>query len=253
MENRCSQHLFSSVALNCHLRCGLILNVLLISNPSGNCQKMETCMVRACHMPRQPLQNHPSGHLGGYATPWSAEEMLDGQYQRVDIPACTRAAHKGFLQKRMEDDHRWIVSHVTPTTQSVNPLIWVTRLTRSLKNKIKTTAETVAHATFYQVLGAPTEVYVYISVGAPQSLSWRTLTNNFFVWLVGALSPVNHKGLHQGWQQTLSYLHVIHSTSHYATSFFFSNYNSNSIHNFGTQTQKNNKTCFGAYFYSAGT
>ena len=31
---------------------------------SGNCQGMETCMVRACHMPRQPLQNHPSGHLG---------------------------------------------------------------------------------------------------------------------------------------------------------------------------------------------
>ena len=34
---------------------------------SGNCHEMETCMVWACHMPQQPLQNHPSGHLGGWA------------------------------------------------------------------------------------------------------------------------------------------------------------------------------------------
>ena len=34
----------------------------------------------------------------------------------------------------------------------------------------------------------------------------------------GALSPVNHKGLHQGWTQTSLYLQVIHSTS----LFFFS-------------------------------
>ena len=44
-------------------------------------------MVRTCHTPRQPLQNHPSGRLGGWATPWSAGEMLDGQHQRVEIPA----------------------------------------------------------------------------------------------------------------------------------------------------------------------
>ena len=25
---------------------------------SGNCQETETCMVRACHTPQQPLQNH---------------------------------------------------------------------------------------------------------------------------------------------------------------------------------------------------
>ena len=28
-------------------------------------------MVQACHAPRQALQNHPSGHLAGWATPWS--------------------------------------------------------------------------------------------------------------------------------------------------------------------------------------
>ena len=43
-------------------------------NSSGNYQETETCMVRARHTPRQPLQNHPSGHLGGKATPWSAEK-----------------------------------------------------------------------------------------------------------------------------------------------------------------------------------
>ena len=34
--------------------------------------------------------------------PWSAEEMLDGQYQRVDVPAHARTAHKGLLQKRLD-------------------------------------------------------------------------------------------------------------------------------------------------------
>ena len=36
-----------------------------------------------------------------------------------------------------------------------------------------------------------------------------------FRWLVGALSPVNHKGLHQGWTQTSLYLQIIHFTSHH--------------------------------------
>ena len=48
--------------------------------------------------------NHPSGYLGGWARPWSAEEMLDGQHQRVDIPVHARSAHNGLLQKRLEED-----------------------------------------------------------------------------------------------------------------------------------------------------
>ena len=57
-----------------------------------------------CHVPRQPLQNHLS--LRG---PWRvgdivlAEEMLDGHHQRLDIPAHARTAHKGHLQKRLEE------------------------------------------------------------------------------------------------------------------------------------------------------
>ena len=50
------------------------------------CQENETRMGWACHKPRHPLINRPSEHLGGWATAWSAEEMLlDGQHQRVDI------------------------------------------------------------------------------------------------------------------------------------------------------------------------
>ena len=71
---------------------------------TANCQEMETCMVQACHMPQQPLRNHPSKHLGGWVTPWSAEKILDGQHQRVDTPAHARTAHKGLLQKRLEED-----------------------------------------------------------------------------------------------------------------------------------------------------
>ena len=70
---------------------------------SGNCQETETCMVPACHTPRQPSQNHPSGNLGRRAAPWSAEEMLDGQHQRVDIPAHARTPHEGVLPKGLEE------------------------------------------------------------------------------------------------------------------------------------------------------
>ena len=48
---------------------------------SDDCQETETGTVRACRTPRHPLQNHPSRHLGVWATPWSAGEMLDGQHQ----------------------------------------------------------------------------------------------------------------------------------------------------------------------------
>ena len=43
-------------------------------------------------------------HLGGWSTSWSAEEMLDEQHQRVDIPAHASTAHNGLLRKRLEED-----------------------------------------------------------------------------------------------------------------------------------------------------
>ena len=72
-------------------------------------------MVRACHMQRQPLQNHPSGHLERWATSWSAEEMLDGQRQRADISALARTGHNGLLQRRLEGDLCCVVPHVLST------------------------------------------------------------------------------------------------------------------------------------------
>ena len=51
--------------------------------------------------------------------------------------------------------------------------------------------------------------------------------------LVGALtlSPVNHKGLQQGWTQTSLYIQVIHFTRHHTTSHIFSAY----LYSTGTQ------------------
>ena len=49
-------------------------------------------------------QKHPSGHLGGRVMPRLAQAMLVGQHQRVDIPAHARTAHKGLLQKRLEEN-----------------------------------------------------------------------------------------------------------------------------------------------------
>ena len=64
------------------------------------------------------------GNPGGWATPWSAEEMLDGKHQRVDIPAHARTANKGLLQKRLEEDLCWIVPHVPSTIKSDKRLKW---------------------------------------------------------------------------------------------------------------------------------
>ena len=55
-------------------------------------KRQDTCMFRACHTARQPPQSHPLGHSGRWTTPSSAEEMLDGQHQRVDISAHARTA-----------------------------------------------------------------------------------------------------------------------------------------------------------------
>ena len=46
--------------------------------------------------------------------PWRAGEMLPEQNQRVDIPTLARTAHKGPLQKRLEEYLCWIVSRVPP-------------------------------------------------------------------------------------------------------------------------------------------
>ena len=84
---------------------------------SCNCQETETRVVRARHTPWHPLWNHPLGHSGEWATPWSAEAMLDGQHQRVDVPIRARTTHNGLPQKGLEEDHRWIVPYILPTAQ----------------------------------------------------------------------------------------------------------------------------------------
>ena len=45
--------------------------------------------------------------------PWSAEEMLDAQRQRVNILAYARTTHDGLPQKRLKKDLSWIVLHVS--------------------------------------------------------------------------------------------------------------------------------------------
>ena len=52
--------------------------------------------------------------------------------------------------------------------------------------------------------------------------------------LVGALSPVNHKGLYQGWKQTSIHLLLIPHKSHETTQFF-------KIHKFVSTHKKNNQ------------
>ena len=80
----------------------------------GNRQETEICMIRVGHTPQQPHQNHPSRHCGGWATPWSAEEMLDGQHQYYYISARARTAQKVLKQKRLKEDVLCIVPMLPP-------------------------------------------------------------------------------------------------------------------------------------------
>ena len=83
---------------------------------SGNCQETDTCMVRACHTLRQSLQNQLLRHFRGWAMPWSAGEILDGQHQRVDIPAHARnwppgeRTWRGALLNRTSLPHDHLIS-----------------------------------------------------------------------------------------------------------------------------------------------
>ena len=65
-----------------------------------------------------------------FKAPWRVGDSVVGRgnagwTSRADIPAHTRTAHKGLLQKRLEEDLCWIVPHVPTTThQSVKGLNW---------------------------------------------------------------------------------------------------------------------------------
>ena len=87
---------------------------------SGNCQETETRMVRACHTSRQPLQHHPSRHLGGWATPWSAEEVLGGKHQRVDIPVHARTAHNGLMHTHTKNGRGSLLNHLLYSPERPN-------------------------------------------------------------------------------------------------------------------------------------
>ena len=126
-------------------------------------------MVLACHMPQQPLQNHLSGHLGGPVMPWSAEEMLDGQHASVDIPAHARTAHKGLLQKSLEEDLCWIVPHAPPMTQSRELVGWCFKpgqpqgIISRLKTNSNPSLSYSAHKSFKTNLNISTAQFKYFT------------------------------------------------------------------------------------------
>ena len=84
----------------------------------------------------------------------------------------------------------------------------------------------------------------------------RTNLDDMYNWLVISLcfepsQPQNDYVRDESKLQCISYLSIPQVFVLQVS--FFSNHNSNYIYNFGTQTQKNKNTCFGACLYSAGT
>ena len=77
---------------------------------SGICPEVETHVVRTCQAPRQSLQNRPSGHLERCTTLWLTTEDAGWTTSKSGhISPRARTAHKGLLQKRLEEDICWIV------------------------------------------------------------------------------------------------------------------------------------------------
>ena len=61
-------------------------------------------LARFRHVTRHDSLSNTLLQGGEWETLWLAEGMLDGQHQRVDIPARATAAHKGLLQNGLEED-----------------------------------------------------------------------------------------------------------------------------------------------------
>ena len=80
-------------------------------------------MVRVCHKSHDSRSKTSFRTPKGWATPLSAEEMLDRQYQRVDIPVRAKTAHNGLLRKRLEEDLCWILPDV-PLDDPIDPRDW---------------------------------------------------------------------------------------------------------------------------------
>ena len=70
---------------------------------SGNRQETETCMVVACHTPRQPFKAIPQDTFkGGRRLGQWGKCLLDNIKEWTSLPL--PEVHKGLLQKRLEED-----------------------------------------------------------------------------------------------------------------------------------------------------
>ena len=97
---------------------------------------------------------------------------------------------------------------------------------------------------------------IFSSVCKAESESEKIMNHNckLFGWCFEPSQPQRiTSGLNTNLNLSPSY--SCHKSLYHKLLFFvfFSNHNSASIHNFGTQNQKNNNTCFRAYLYSMST
>ena len=61
--------------------------------------------------PRRALQSHSSGHLGGWPTPWSEKEMLDGQHKEWAFLPMLELLNRASCRERLGEDLCWIICH----------------------------------------------------------------------------------------------------------------------------------------------
>ena len=103
---------------------------------SGNCRETETCMVRACHMPWQLLQNHLSGYLltleGGCRKGRQRNCWMDRIKEWTTLPM-SELLTRTSCRKHWKRILCWIPPPPPPApmNQSVNGLNWTLVLLNS--------------------------------------------------------------------------------------------------------------------------
>ena len=130
-------------------------------------------------MPQQPLKNHPSGHLGEWATLWSAEEMLDGQHQRVDIPAHVRTTRHNIRCKNLSTEY----------------LTWY----QARDSVFLLFAFAVLSTSFFPVLLRHKVIFFWYTV------------SKFYLWFDN-LRTAKYKTLMTGWASNIKHLIITHET-----------------------------------------
>ena len=173
-------------------------------------------MVRACHTPWQLLQNHPSGHLGGWVMLWSAEEIgmnIIKEWTSLPMPELlTRACCRKDWNRISADSSPMFSDNLIGQGNGLN---WTTKIKVQIRCVVDTAnlcwltdlgyyttegpgvpvtwaIQPIRTSGLNSVWKPPKVATMFSSQVKAQQRSERLVDTKNVCLLVGVLSPVNH-------------------------------------------------------------